>query len=99
MLMTIQTYSIFLSLCSPSSSEVGSSAQAFLGNLLLRLWTLLLKLSMALWAKEVWELVGVASGSTCPLFGTLAGGTCPCPGFGFSPPLLWTLEPIRNVSY
>ena len=31
----------------PSSSEVISSCQAFFGNFVLRLWTLLLKLSMA----------------------------------------------------
>ena len=36
----------------PSSSETTSSCQAFLGSLVLRLWTLLLKLSIALCAKD-----------------------------------------------
>ena len=94
----------------PSSSEVGSSCHAFLGSLLLKLCTLLLKLSMALWARDWWDeewlLEFVCVSSFWPLF----GGCCCWPAvtefgvvaignLGLRPPLwLCTLEPMLDVS-
>ena len=95
----------------PSSSEVGSSCHAFLGSLLLKLCTLLLKLSMALWARDWWDeewlLEFVCVSSFWPLFGgccccwpaTTEFGVAAIGNLGLRPPLwLCTLEPMLDVS-
>jgi hypothetical protein len=79
----------------PSSSEVGSSAHAFLGNFVLRLWTLLLKLSIARWAND-W-LVGVRS-SWPRLGAAVEEPKFENEALGFKPPLLCTLDPMLDVS-
>ena len=81
----------------PSSSEVTSSCHAFLGSFVLKLWTLLLKLSMALWARDAVDPVAVPAEDEFDWASLAAiGGAVGLRGFKC--PLLWMLEPMLEVS-